>query len=102
MCKTAVNTRQRLAAARRTPLLPPGLAVSRRIPRRTAPHNTPSPLQRAAGYAAIELAQAVQQLLAERRRGAGLWVNSEGSSGQGGCSGRHLFGWRDAVDIVVK
>jgi hypothetical protein len=29
-------------------------------------------------------------------------VCSEGSSGQGGCSGRHLFGWRDAMDIVVK
>lgn len=27
---------------------------------------------------------------------------SEGSSGEGGCSGRHLFGWRDAMDIVVK
>jgi hypothetical protein len=44
----------------------------------------------------------VASLLAERRRGNGLWVNSEGSSGQGGCSGRHLFGWRDAMDIVVK
>lgn len=59
--------------------------------------------QRAAGYAAIELGQAVRALLAERRAGrGGLWVNSEGSSGQGGCSGRHLFGWRDAMDIVVK
>eukprot|EP00775_Hariotina_reticulata_P011921 gene11921-12065_t len=59
--------------------------------------------QRAAGYAAIELGQAVRALLAERRAGReGLWVNSEGSSGQGGCSGRHLFGWRDAMDIVVK
>lgn len=58
--------------------------------------------QRAAGYAAIELAQAVHQVLAERRRGAEHWVNSEGSSGQGGCSGRHPFGWRDAMDVVVK
>lgn len=29
-------------------------------------------------------------------------VGSEGSSGERGCSGRHLFGWRDAMDIVVK
>lgn len=59
--------------------------------------------QRAAGYAAAELAQAVRALLAERAAGReGLWVNSEGASGQGGCSGRHLFGWRDAMDIVVK
>lgn len=59
--------------------------------------------QRAAGYAAAELAQAVQALLAERAAGReGLWVNSQGASGQGGSSGQHLFGWRDAMDIVVK
>ncbi|KAF8058901.1 SRFR1 [Scenedesmus sp. PABB004] len=59
--------------------------------------------QRAAGYAAAELAQAVGAVLAERAAGRdGLWVNSAGASGQGGCSGRHLFGWRDAMDIVVK
>ena len=59
--------------------------------------------QRAAGYAAIELAQALQALLAERRRGsAGLWTNSAGASGQGGCAGRHLFGWRDAADAAVR
>lgn len=127
--------------------------------------------QRAAGYAALQLAQTVRALLVERAAGReGLWVNrwvvlvggarvcgwgyavvvavhacevsgtnshmhnkhsypgtrlyryvgkslllmticivtscsvpcSEGSSGEGGCSGRHLFGWRDAMDIVVK
>lgn len=58
--------------------------------------------QRAAGYAAAELAQAVQSLLGERRRGGSLWVNSAGSSGHNGCSGRHQFDWRDAMDIVVK
>lgn len=31
-----------------------------------------------------------------------LWVNSEGASGQRGSQGRHRFGWRDAMDIVVK
>jgi hypothetical protein len=77
-------------------------------------HTTPAPLsslqgflpnmrlQRAAGYAAVELAQALRQVLAARRAGRQHWVRSEGSSGQGGVAGRHLFGWRDAMDIVVK
>ncbi|KAG2452817.1 hypothetical protein HYH02_002163 [Chlamydomonas schloesseri] len=58
--------------------------------------------QRAAGYAAVELAQALREVVAARRAGRQVWVRSEGSSGQAGASGRHLFGWRDAMDIVVK
>lgn len=58
--------------------------------------------QRAAGFAAMELAQAVRALVASRRAGNTVWVNSEGSSVQAGTSGRHQFGWRDAMDIVVK
>ncbi|PNH05026.1 Tetratricopeptide repeat protein 13 [Tetrabaena socialis] len=58
--------------------------------------------QRAAGFAAIELGQAVREVVAARRAGRQTWVRSEGSSGQAGSAGRHLFGWRDAMDIVVK
>ncbi|GAX83792.1 hypothetical protein CEUSTIGMA_g11217.t1 [Chlamydomonas eustigma] len=58
--------------------------------------------QRASGFAAIELAQAIRELLAARRSGNTVWVRSEGSSVQAGASGRHQFGWRDAMDIVVK
>lgn len=58
--------------------------------------------QRAAGYAAIELAQAVTALLAAKRAGNELWWSSEGSSGEGGTAGRHPFGWRDGMDLVVK
>ncbi|KAG2493602.1 hypothetical protein HYH03_008119 [Edaphochlamys debaryana] len=58
--------------------------------------------QRAAGYAAMELGQALREVVAARRAGRQHWVRSEGSSGQGGSAGRHLFGWRDAMDIVVK
>ncbi|KAG2444526.1 hypothetical protein HXX76_001272 [Chlamydomonas incerta] len=58
--------------------------------------------QRAAGYAAVELAQALREVVAARRAGRQVWVRSEGSSGQAGSAGRHLFGWRDAMDIVVK
>jgi hypothetical protein len=50
----------------------------------------------------MELGQALHALLEERRQGRQLWVNSEGSTGERGCSGRHVFGWRDAMDIVVK
>lgn len=59
-------------------------------------------LQRAAGFAAIELAQTIQGVIHDRRNGGQTWVRSEGSSIQVGASGRHLFGWRDAMDIVVK
>ncbi|KXZ44388.1 hypothetical protein GPECTOR_68g359 [Gonium pectorale] len=58
--------------------------------------------QRAAGYAAVELGQAMLAAVAARRAGRQHWVRSEGSSGQAGGAGRHLFGWRDAMDIVVK
>ncbi|KAK9791186.1 hypothetical protein WJX73_002593 [Symbiochloris irregularis] len=53
---------------------------------------------RMGGLAAIELAQAVKHLVGERRGGRGVTV-------QRGASGRddpHPFGWRDAMDIVVK
>jgi len=46
--------------------------------------------------------QAIRSLLAARRSGNTVWVRSEGSSVQAGASGRHQFGWRDAMDIVVK
>ncbi|GLC64956.1 hypothetical protein PLESTF_000225900 [Pleodorina starrii] len=58
--------------------------------------------QRAAGFAAIEVGQALREAVAARRAGRQHWVRSEGSSGQAGSAGRHLFGWRDAMDIVVK
>ncbi len=59
--------------------------------------------QRSAGFATMELAQAVRALVAARRGGGRpLWVSSEGSSVQAGATGRHEFGWRDAMDIVVK
>lgn len=54
------------------------------------------------GSAAFVLCQAVRGLLAARRSGNTVWVRSEGSSVQAGASGRHQFGWRDAMDIVVK
>jgi hypothetical protein len=64
---------------------------------------TPFPLcPRPAGYAAIELGQALVGLVGARRAGRPVWVASEGSSAERGCSGRHQWGWRDAMDIVVK
>ncbi len=59
--------------------------------------------QRAAGYAALELAQALRAAAAAA--GAGqqpLTVSDAGSSGRPGGTGRHVFGWRDAMDVVVK
>ena len=44
----------------------------------------------------------MRALLSARRAGNTVWVRSEGSSVQAGASGRHQFGWRDAMDIVVK
>ena len=44
----------------------------------------------------------MRTLLSARRAGNTVWVRSEGSSVQAGASGRHQFGWRDAMDIVVK
>jgi len=59
--------------------------------------------RRAAGLAAIELAQAVQDVVAARRCGNQCWVSSVGSSlPEKGAHGRHTFGWRDAMDILVK
>jgi tetratricopeptide (TPR) repeat protein len=58
--------------------------------------------QRAAGLAIVELAQAMNEQLAARRAGNTVWVSSAGSSVQAGASGRHQFGWRDLMDIVVK
>jgi hypothetical protein len=57
--------------------------------------------QRAGGLAALELAQQMEQVVANRREGRPTWVDSGGASCSG-CSGRHQFGWRDAMDIVVK
>ncbi len=48
------------------------------------------------------LLQTMRTLVAARRSGNALWVNSEGSSVQAGAAGRHQFGWRDAMDVVVK
>ena len=58
--------------------------------------------QRAAGLAAVELAQRVHQELAQRRNGSHTWVASDGSSGHDEAGGRHRFGWRDAMDVVVR
>eukprot|EP00798_Chlamydomonas_sp_ICE-L_P018637 gene18637-25152_t len=58
--------------------------------------------QRAAGFAGIELAQTIVSLLKHKRNGIPMRVNSEGSTLHGGAPGQHEFGWRDAMDIVVK
>lgn len=59
--------------------------------------------QRAAGCAAIELAQAMLKDVEARRRGESGWkVSTKGASGGGGKDGTHYFHWRDAMDIIVK
>jgi len=58
--------------------------------------------QRAAGCAAIELAQAVLDDLEARKGGGRLMVETIGASGGGGKYGQHPFHWRDAMDILVK
>lgn len=58
--------------------------------------------QRAAGYAALELAQALRAAAAAGAGQQPLTVSDAGSSGRPGGIGRHVFGWRDAMDIVVK
>ncbi|MEW5314536.1 MAG: hypothetical protein WDW38_006026 [Sanguina aurantia] len=58
--------------------------------------------QRAAGFAAIELAQAVEKLVASRRAGQEVWVPNVGSSSPDASATRHTAGWRDAFDGVVK
>ncbi|KAI7837041.1 hypothetical protein COHA_009118 [Chlorella ohadii] len=58
-----------------------------------------------AGLAALEFAQALQQLVADRRAGkptmagnAGASVTARGAN----PSGSHAYGWRDAMDIIVR
>ncbi|CAD7704338.1 unnamed protein product [Ostreobium quekettii] len=58
--------------------------------------------QRAAGCAALELAQAVQDVLAAKREGKIHTVDSMGASGGMGKAGRKEFSWREAMDIIVK
>ena len=58
--------------------------------------------QRAAGCAALELAQTVLKDLEARKNGTRLFVSSRGSSGGKGKDGTHRFHWRDAMDIIVK
>jgi hypothetical protein len=58
--------------------------------------------QRAAGLAAIELAQRFLTELDARRNGTHTWVSSEGASAQDDADDRHGFAWRDAMDTVVR
>lgn len=58
--------------------------------------------QRAAGLAAIELAQRFLTEISARQNGSHTWVSSEGASAQDDPSGRHAFAWRDAMDTVVR
>jgi hypothetical protein len=63
--------------------------------------------QRAAGLGAMELGQALLELIGARRSGLpALMVPSLGSSGPAasspGAQQQHRFGWRDAMDLVVK
>ncbi|CAD7702294.1 unnamed protein product, partial [Ostreobium quekettii] len=58
--------------------------------------------QRAAGLAALELAQAVQAVLVAKREGRVFEVDSMGASGGEGKAGRKEFSWREAMDIIVK
>ena len=58
--------------------------------------------QRAAGLAAVELAQRLRQELDARHSGTHTWVASEGASIRGDAEGRHKFSWRDAMDVVVR
>jgi hypothetical protein len=58
--------------------------------------------QRAAGFAAVELAQRMLQELAQRSNGSHTLVTNDGASGPYDAGGCHAFGWRDAMDIVVR
>lgn len=58
--------------------------------------------QRAAGFAAVELAQRMLQEVAQRRNGANTCVSNDGASGRFDDGGKHAFGWRDAMDVVVR
>ncbi|BDA45969.1 probable UDP-N-acetylglucosamine-peptide N-acetylglucosam at N-terminal half [Coccomyxa sp. Obi] len=54
--------------------------------------------QRMAGLAIIELAQTLRHLVAERAAGRAVM----GPEGASGSAAAHPFGWRDAMDIIVK
>lgn len=61
--------------------------------------------QRMAGLAAIEFAQALRQMMRERGGGGALMVPNAGASvaARGADpKGAHAFGWRDAMDIIVR
>ena len=61
--------------------------------------------QRAAGLAAVELAQRLHVELAARRSGTHTWVATSGASVRRPAESddaRHAFGWRDAMDVVVR
>jgi hypothetical protein len=58
--------------------------------------------QRAAGLAAMELAQRFLTELDAQRNGSHTWVSSEGASAADDAEGRHRFAWRDAMDTVVR
>ncbi|EFN60188.1 hypothetical protein CHLNCDRAFT_133703 [Chlorella variabilis] len=61
--------------------------------------------QRMAGLAAIEFAQALQQLAADKREGRPTLVDNAGASVSArrhSRSGRHEMGWRDAMDVIVR
>jgi hypothetical protein len=59
--------------------------------------------QRAVGFAAVELAQRMLQELRQRRTsGENTSVTNDGASGPFDSVGLHAFGWRDAMDIIVR
>jgi len=57
---------------------------------------------RMGGLAAIELAQVLRSALKYQRVGMPLRVPNDGASGETSASGSHPFGWRDAMDILVR
>ncbi|GAB4814575.1 hypothetical protein N2152v2_001621 [Parachlorella kessleri] len=62
--------------------------------------------QRMAGLAALEFAQTLAKLVEDRRAGRKSWVANAGASVSAKAAdrakGRHLFGWRDAMDVIVR
>ena len=40
--------------------------------------------------------------LKHQRAGVPLRVSNDGASGSRSASGSHLFGWRDAMDLLVR
>jgi len=49
----------------------------------------------------LTLRRATMQV-AHQRAGMPLRVKDDGASGRSGVSGSHPFGWRDAMDLLVK